>query len=33
VLTTQEYSDIEVENAVEMLEELGYSLEEPEDDE
>jgi ribonucleoside-diphosphate reductase alpha chain len=33
VLTTQEYSDIEVDNAVEMLEDLGYEVEEPEDDE
>jgi ribonucleoside-diphosphate reductase alpha chain len=34
VLTTQEYSDLEVENAVEMLEELdGYSVEVPDDDE
>lgn len=31
VLTTQEYSDIEIENAVEMLEDLGYEIEEPED--
>jgi len=33
VLTTQQYSDLEVENAVEMLEELGYKVAEPEDNE
>jgi ribonucleoside-diphosphate reductase alpha chain len=32
VLTTQAASDIEVENAVEMLEDLGYDVEEPEDE-
>ena len=31
VLTTQEYSDLEVSNAVEMLEDLGYEVDEPED--
>jgi ribonucleoside-diphosphate reductase alpha chain len=30
VLTTQEYSDLEVSNAVEMLEDLGYMVTEPE---
>jgi ribonucleoside-diphosphate reductase alpha chain len=30
VLTTQEYSDLEVSNAVEMLEDLGYIVTEPE---
>lgn len=32
VVTTQQYSDIEIDNAVEMLEELGYEVEEPEDE-
>jgi len=33
VVTTQKYSDLEIEGAVEMLEDLGYEIEEPEDDE
>lgn len=32
VLTTQEYSDKEVENAIEMLQELGYKVVEEEDE-